>query len=537
MVRGGAGGFLPEMPLAESEPRAAEVYGREWVPVVTAAESTALDREAREEGGIPERVLMEDAGRSAALVLDRLFPRGRVVGVVGSGHNGGDALVLLRNLKAWGREVACVPASSRLPDLALLHGHDVPIVDPERAAEAFAGADVLVDGILGTGAVGAPRAGSAALIQEMNRSGRPILALDVPSGVDPTTGQVPGEAVAATVTVTFGWPKLGLLFHPGRSRCGRLVAVEIGFPPLEAGQAPTAALITPEWAARRLPQRAPDAHKGSAGCLLVVAGSFGMGGAAGIVGRTAVRAGAGLVYLASAPANREILQVLVPDAVFVDREDDSALQAAAARADAVVIGPGLGLDEGAQRALDRALALTSGQPVLLDADALTLLARQPEELKRLAETRPAVITPHPGEFSRLTGVPIPEVRAAPVQRARDFAEETGCIVLLKGAPSVVAAAGEPVLIGTTGSSDLATAGMGDALAGVIGAFLAAGVEARTAAALGLFYSARAADLAGRGRSLSTRDVAECLDRAFACPGARASSLALPFVTFDQPARW
>ena len=514
-----------------------DVFGREHVAVWTAAQAAALDREAHERHGVPERVLMENAGRSAALLLERLYPRGRVIAAVGSGHNGGDALVLLRTLRSWGRDIACVFTGSREPDSALAHGHEVPTVSFDEMASAFTGAGVLVDGILGTGASGAPRGRAAEAIRALNASGRPVIALDLPTGLDSTTGQLPGDVVLAELTVTFGWPKLGLVLEPGRSVCGRIVAVEIGFPPLEVEHTPPAELLTPNWATARLPRRAPSAHKASVGRLAVVAGSRGMAGAAIVATEAALRAGAGYVHLISAEANRTILQGAVPEAVYVDAADDAGVRAAVGAADALLVGPGLGRDDAARELLDRVLDATPGTPTLLDADALTLLSGNPARLEGGARERPLVLTPHPGEMARLTGRQTTEIVAAPLDAARELAERLCCTVLLKGAPSIVAAPGEPALISTLHSSDLATAGMGDQLAGTIGAFLAAGAGAREAAGLGMYYGGRAAILAGRGRSLGPRDVSAYLDRALADPGPLSPPLAFPFITFDQPPRW
>ncbi len=514
-----------------------DVYGRERVAAWTAAEAAVLDREARERHGIPERVLMENAGRSAALILDRLYPRGRVVAAVGSGNNGGDALVLLRTLSTWGREVAYVATGSSAPDPALTHGHSIPAHPLDALGETFAGADILVDGILGTGATGAPRGRAAEAIRALNASGRPIVALDLPSGLDSTTGKLPGDVVRADVTVTFGWPKVGLLLEPGRSACGRIIAVEIGFPAFEATHTPPAELLTPAWAAARLPRREPRAHKSSVGRVVVVAGSHGMAGAAIVATEAALRAGAGYVRLVSPESNRAILQAVVPEAVYVDAEDEDGVRVAMESADALLVGPGLGRDDSARDRLDRVLTASPGTPTLLDADALTLLAAESDRLADLASERPLVLTPHPGEMARLTGAETAAIVASPLEAARALAERLGCTVLLKGAPSVVAAPGEPTLIATLHSSDLAKAGMGDQLAGTIAAFLAAGASTRDAAGLGLFYSGRAAVLAGRGRSLGPRDVSAHLDRALADPGPLRSPLGLPFVTFDQPPRW
>lgn len=511
-----------------------DVFGRGAVALPTAAEAAELDRAAQEDWGIPQLVLMENAGRAAALLLQRLYPRGRVVAAVGGGHNGGDAIVALRTLRSWGRDVAFVRASSRLPNPAPHHGFDLPEIQQADAPAAFAAAGVVVDGILGTGSAGAPREPAASLIRAVNASRRPVLALDLPSGVDADTGAVPGDVVLAEVTVSFGWPKLGLLLHPARSVCGRIVAVEIGFPPLPTDGV-GAALITPAWADARLPRRSAHGHKGTSGRVLVLAGSSGMAGAAVIATEAAMRAGAGLVHVASTEDNRGILQSSVPEAIFRAR---AAAWADAGRGlDAALMGPGIGTDPEARRILDAAIAGTAGVPLVLDADALTHMAGRLDELRALAAARPVILTPHPGEMARLTGTAAEEIGRRPVDVARDFARDSGCVVLLKGQPSVVAAPPRPVLVNSAGSSDVATAGMGDQLGGTIAAMLAAGVPAREAASLGLFYSSRAADLAAQGRSLSPRAVSAHLHAAFDDPGARRPPGGFPFVTFDQPPRW
>jgi ADP-dependent NAD(P)H-hydrate dehydratase / NAD(P)H-hydrate epimerase len=509
------------------------VQGRDPVHLLTAAQAEALDARARHMG-VPERALMESAGRAAAHVVDRLFPIGPVVAVVGSGNNGGDALVVLRTLLAWGRDVAWVPAGSRDPDPALLTGFELPRLPAADAPAAFARAAVLVDGILGTGAAGAPREPAAGLIRAMNGSGRPIVALDIPSGVDPTTGAVPAEAIVAAVTVQFGWPKTGALFHPGRARCGRLLAVEIGFPPVGPGEA-AARLITPDWARARLPARAPDAHKNSVGRVLVVAGREGMGGAAVIAGLSALRAGAGYVRVASIPANRVPIQTAVPEALFVDRSDRAALRDAVSESDAVLIGPGLGTDDEAAEILDLVLGARHGAGCVLDADALTILAGRDGGVSGLGEG--VLLTPHPGEMARLTGDDVPALRAEPMAAAERLATEAGVAVLLKGSPSVVASPDGQIMVSAVGSSDLATAAMGDQLGAAAAAFLAAGAPPADAAGLALFYGGRAAELAGRGRALLPTDVAQSFHLAFRDPGPARSDLDLPFIVFDQPARW
>lgn len=514
-------------------------YGRERVPAPTGSESAAFDARAIEEMGVPQPVLMENAGRSAAQVLQRLLPDGPVVGLVGSGNNGGDALVLLRTLAAWGREVTAVLVADRHDD-GLLHGWSLDTrVDRtlgDREWRHLLDGAVVVDGILGTGVRGAPRERQADAIRRVNAARGSVLALDVPSGVDSATGAVPGEAVEADVTVTFGAPKLGCLLHPGRRRVGRLVAVEMGFPPLDELEA-GARVATPAWARARLPRRGTDTHKNAVGRLLVVAGGEGMAGAAVMAVRAAFRAGTGLVQVAASPANRTILQSAVPGAIWVDPADGKGLEEAAGEADAVALGPGLGTDSWAEGVLRRVLE-TGDAPVVLDADGLNLVAagRGPDA-GGLAALRPTLLTPHPGEMGRLLDRPADEWASDRVATVREAAEAWGCAVLLKGAPSLVAAPGVPVTVDTQGSSDLAVAGMGDVLTGVAGALLAQGMAPGDAGSVALYLSGRAAVLAGRGAGLTPDDVIRWVPRAREEPGAPETELGLPFVLFDQdPAR-
>ncbi len=513
-------------------------FGRARVPAPTGEEAAAFDARAIRELGVPQPVLMENAGRSAALVVERLYPRGPVVGLVGSGNNGGDALVLLRTLAAWGRPVVAVVVADREDD-ALLHGWSLDVRGDEAldgpAGRALLEGAVVVDGILGTGVRGAPRPRQAETVRRVNAAGRPTVALDIPSGVDSATGAVPGEAIRADLTVTFGAPKLGSLLHPGRARVGRLVAVEMGFPPLEHLEA-GARVATPLWAQERLPARDPDTHKNAVGRLLVVAGARGMAGAAVMAARAGLRAGAGLVQVASSPENRTVLQSAVPEALFVDASDADALAEAAAGTHAVAVGPGLGTDEAARAVL--ATVLDAGAaPLVLDADALNLVARGHADLSAVAADRPVLVTPHPGEMSRLLDRDKEELAADRAGTAREAAERWGCAVLLKGAPSLVAAPGAPVTVDPLGSSDLAAAGMGDVLTGTCGALLAQGLSPADAGSVGLYLSGRAAVLAGRGAGLTPVDVIRWLPEARAERGPGETDLDLPFVLFDQdPAR-
>lgn len=435
------------MTFSSTADPATGVYGTLHVPLPTAAQAAAADAVSHRKYNIPDRVLMESAGRAAALVLQRLYPEGRVMGVAGSGHNGGDLLVMLRVLHAWGRDVAVIAAGSAPPDTTLLHGESLEIIAADNAGDALSHAAVIVDGMLGTGAQGPPRGRIIDWIRRVNDATAPVLALDLPTGVDPTSGVAADNAVRADVTVTFGWPKLGLLLHPARGLCGRLVAVEIGFPPGSVQS--DARLITPAWVRRHLRPRDASAHKGVAGRLLVLAGHEGMAGAAAIAGQAALRAGAGLVRIASESINRVILQALVPEATFLDR--------AALNADdlepmhAVIAGPGLGTDASARKALSSVLEIMAGKPALLDADALNLHAEEPGALRDIAGGRPLVITPHARELSRISHEPLEDILDDMPGAARAAARDFNCIVLLKGQPSLIALPDGALMVNAVGS--------------------------------------------------------------------------------------
>jgi len=512
-------------------------FGRLFVPVPTGSESADFDRWAIDDVGIPQPVLMENAGRAAASVVSALVPEGPVVGVVGTGNNGGDALVALRTLAAAGRRVRAVTVGDRGSD-GLLHGWPIEIEGAEALGESgwsalLADATVIVDGLLGTGISGRPREPHADVIRRVNATGQPVVALDVPSGVDADTGAVPGEVVRATCTVCFGFPKLGVLLHPGREVAGRVAAYEIGFPPADP-QRFGARAITPAWAASLRPDRALDTHKNAVGALVVLAGRRGMAGAAVLATRGALRGGSGFVRVATHEANRSVVQTATSEAVFVDASDDDALREAVRASDAVVAGPGLGTDGWSESRLATALDAAGERRLLLDADALNLLSEaRPAEAGASVSGRPALVTPHPGEAARLTGTTAAEVAGNRPGVARALARELGCAVLLKGTPSLVASPRGPVLVATSSGSHLASAGMGDLLAGVAGALLARGLAPAEAAAVALHATGRAALLAGAGPALLPTDVAEALPGAWREEGAGASDLPADGLLFDQ----
>ncbi len=522
-------------------------FGKAVVRAPTAAQAARYDRISIDERGVPEAALMENAGRQAALIIDRLFPEGRVVALVGSGNNGGDALVCLRALAAWGRRVSAVLVGDRPGTDPVLHGWDLSasVFDPEdpgaeeQLARRLERAAVLVDGLLGTGIRGAPRARQAGAIRVANRAHGAVVALDAPSGVDGTSGDVPGTAIRADVTIALGWPKLGTLLHPGREHCGRIVAVEIGFPP--GDREGWAQLITSGWASGALPRRAPVTHKSEVGAIAIVAGSA-MPGAAVLAARSAFRCGAGLVRVCASRQAREVIAE-VPEAIFVDARDRDALRAAVEQSDAVALGPGIGTDGEAAAQVEAALAARADRPAVVDADALTLVARGagggPGGVggSRAGGRGGVVVTPHPGEMARLVRASTTDVQGDRVGTARHFAASHGMVTLLKGAPSLVAEPGGGLLVSTHETpSALAVAGMGDVLTGAIGAYLAHGVGPFAAAGVALHVTGAAASLDGRSASLMPSDVVEAIPAvlsALSHPGRADTDLPFPFVTFDQ----
>lgn len=489
------------------------------MPVPTGAEAAAFDHKAQQRAGMSGTELMENAGRAAADLAQFLAPEGPVVVLAGTGNNGGDAVVAARTLFLRGREVRLVAPDARPLMDPLLHGHEVPRFHEDQVEGSvlerwLSEASLVVDGLLGIGLKDAPRRPVSMLIEAANRAPTPVLSLDIASGVDADTGRVPGVAIEADVTLAFGWPKLGSLMGDGRGLTGRLIAADIGFPPLDDPSG-WAGLFTPAWAAARHPRRALDTHKNQVGAVAIVAGSEGMAGAVILAGRAAYRSGAGYVRLVTPACNREIVQITVPDAPWVSLEDREQTRQALGASRAAVVGPGLSQGAVAEAALEAAIATASQATELacvFDADALNLLAEgRPFGLARLASHDGVVVlTPHPGEMARLLGCEIADVQADRIAAARMLAMQSGAIVVLKGTPSLVASADGRIGISGVTSSDLAKAGMGDVLAGSIAALLAQGLDAFDAAGVALVWGALAAQQVALGPSLMSSDMPDAI---------------------------
>jgi len=513
--------------------------------LVTAAEMRSLDR-LTIESGTPGHVLMERAGEGATRVLLDCVPRLRTRGsraliVAGKGNNGGDGWVIARLLKRRGVtvEVALVGRTAEVAGDALrnlrayrrLRGALFEVGDAAglaRLATVASAADAVVDALFGTGlndpVLGLP----AAAIETINSCGAPVLAVDIPSGLDADSGRPLGTAVQAEATATFGFAKLGQVQHPGVRQCGALAVVDIGLAPAALDAVPPrAALIEAADAARLVPRRETETHKGDCGHVLVIAGSVGHTGAAQLATRAAGRAGAGLVTVAGPASLHAIYAAGVREAMSARLADDDGrirfdagvLAALTAGKAAVVIGPGIGTHADAARSV-RWLLEHGDQAVVLDADALTVLARDLGPL-RAAGGR-CVLTPHPGEMSRLIGADTAAVQADRVGVARTFAGAHGCTLVLKGARTVIAAADGFVWINPTGNPGMASGGMGDVLAGAIGGLLAQGLPPAEAACLGVHVHGLAADRAAADGEIGllAGDVADELRRAL---GALAAS--------------
>ncbi len=513
-------------------------WARGPIPVPTGAQSAAFDR-AAVDTGVPSPVLMERAGTHAAELLIRLFGRPLerpVLVVAGMGNNGADALVVARSLAAWGVPVHVLRPRAGDEGLGRLHGWDVPIhradnLSDETLHALFSTASSVVDGLLGTGLTGAPRDDVQRIIDAFLQLGGPILSLDIPSGVSADDGRVPVRAVNAAATICFGFPKLGSLLHPGRTYTGRLLAAEIGFPPVDLRRSGWFEALTPHWAEKRRPRRRPATHKNQVGALTVVAGSRQMAGSAILAARAGLRSGAGYLRVVSDPANRDAILASLPEAVFVDRDDAEAVRTALEASSAIVAGPAMGTDAAAAELLVK--VLQAARPCVLDADALTLLSQSDDDLSGLPEH--CLLTPHPGEAGRLLGVSSAEIEADRPGALLRLADRWKRGIILKGSPTLVTVDGKS-LVDTLGSSDLAVAGMGDTLAGAVGAFLAQGLMPMAAAGVGLVTTARAAALAGRGAGLQAMDVPERIPDALA-EGWGDTDLDMPWLTLDlDPAR-
>lgn len=486
--------------------------------LVTAAQMQAMDRRTIESFGIPGRVLMENAGRGATrCFLQQLYSRGpgRVGVLAGRGNNGGDGFVIARYLAQRGVDVTVFLLSEKLrvqgdaeANLALLEPLAVPVIempDPETFAQHQGRMRHMVywiDALLGTGLADDVKGYFRQVLEFVADLQRPVLAVDVPSGLNADTGRPCGICLQADVTVTFGCPKIGQLIYPGAVLCGRLELIDIGIPPMISRDVnPVVELVSGEEVARLLPRRSPDAHKGQTGHTLVVAGSKGKTGAAAMTAMSAMRMGAGLVTLAVGHSLNAVLEPMVVEVMTLplpDKNDevvmpdavDLILQNAQGK-QTIALGPGLGGGEAAARMV-AALVEGSGLPMVIDADGLNHLVDRTDLLKH--RSAPTIITPHPGEMARLCEVSTTVIQQDRIGWARRLAGQLGIIVVLKGARTVVAEPDGRVWLNPTGNSGMAGGGMGDVLTGAVAGLLAQGCGPAEAARAAVYCHGLAADI-------------------------------------------
>ena len=467
--------------------------------IYSASQVRALDRHEIEQRKVPGYTLMTRAAEGALKILRARWPQARRIAVVcGGGNNGGDGYVLARLARAAGLEalvLAATPPAALTGDARRAHDQWVTAGGPAHpfAADALAGGDVIVDALLGIGLEGPPRPATLAVIHAMNAAQRPVLALDIPSGVDADTGAVHGAAVRAELTLSFVAFKSGTFLGAGPDHAGIVLLDDLGIvPPARPEFAPLMRRIDESEIAESLPRRARDSHKGTSGRVLIIGGGAGMPGAARLAGEAALRVGAGLVSIAGAPENLLAVTATRPELIYLPTAG-TGLEPALRAADVVAIGPGLGTGEWGARLWAEFLRAAPARAVL-DADALNLLARAPAKL-------PAdwILTPHPGEAGRLLGSDAGAVQADRVGAVRELNARYGAIAVLKGAGTLVACGGElPSLhLCERGNPGMATAGMGDVLTGVIAGLLPQIGDPPTAARIGVLVHALAGDSAAR----------------------------------------
>ena len=485
--------------------------------IATAQEMKNIDRRAIRKFGIPGPVLMENAASAVMAEMEKFFDglAGARVGILcGKGNNGGDGLALARRLRIRGvpvRVALLAPfgnvSGEAGVNLAILRKMDVEIL-PNATVRAIsdvvAWSDIVVDALLGVG-LSSPLKGTYAFAVElMNASGKSVVAVDIPTGINADTGEVMGSAVRADLTVTMALLKRGLVLHPGAQYAGKVAIADIGMPAEVVEQEKISVnLLTRDLAWGLIDARRPDAHKGSFGHLMVIGGSLGKAGAAVMAARSALRAGAGLVSVATPNSLVPIIQQQVFEAMCIPAAEsidstlgigaEDELLKAAEKMNACAIGPGLSTHYETVQTV-KSFIQGASLPLVIDADALNALVGSLDILRK-TKAPAAILTPHPGEMARLLGVSSHEVQKDRIGVAVDFAAKYKVTLVLKGAGTVIALPDGRVFINSTGNPGMATGGTGDALTGMIGSLLAQGYPAAQAACLGVYLHGLAGDLA------------------------------------------
>ena len=484
--------------------------------ILTGSQMKRFDQRAIEHFGIPSSVLMENAGRSIAEALVSHVGEIEDCSVLilcGKGHNGGDGLCAARHLLNMGVDVevafigkledACDETSKQI---IMLQGYDNEIF--EASSEALIDelqalinhADIVVDALLGIGVAGPVRGLYLPVIESLNDCNAMICALDIPSGVDADTGAIEGLAVQADITFTIELPKLGLLLHPGSEHAGDVLAVPIGYPDRLIEEFESKSELVEEiW----LPPREQQSHKGTFGRVLIIGGSSGMSGAALMAAEASLRSGAGLVHVGFPQSLSPVFETAIWEAIKHPLSEESGALCEAAideilriideqKIDVMALGPGLSQNKTAQELVIQLIEKVA-IPMVIDADGLNALS-QTQSVDMLAKmSMPPVLTPHPGELSRLMSCSIEEIEADRVGKARQFAKEQNVTLVLKGVPTITALPDGSIFVNSTGNSGLATGGSGDVLTGLIAGMMAHGLENAHAAVTGVYLHGQVAD--------------------------------------------
>lgn len=502
--------------------------------VFTAKEMAGVDSYAINDLGIPGLILMENAGRGVADIARQMLkqPNGKLVHIYcGAGNNGGDGYVVARHLFNHGARVRVLilAAAEKIAgdarvNLDVLQSMGRPVEFITNLPPIDEKPDLIIDAMLGTGVKGALRGLYAQAADAINAAGCPILAVDIPSGVNADTGRVAGPAVHAAITATMAAPKRGLLFSPGRECVGRLEIIDISMPPSVIEKLDSkVSLVDAAFVKNTLPRRAADAFKNRVGLVQVIAGATGFTGAAFLASTAVMRSGAGLSYLAVPKSLNAILENKLTEVITlpIDDKETGCFSKANAPAlfdhlqdkDVVALGPGIGraLQTGA---LVHELLTSMDKPLVLDADGLNLCAGHTELIEHYAGD--VILTPHVGELSRLTGLSTHDIIGDPIACARRYAQQWRCCIVLKGAPTVIAAPSGRVYINSTGNAGMATAGSGDVLTGIVAGLRAQGMTAEYAAVAGVYVHGLAGDLAAAEHGMMGMTAGDILQKT---PGA------------------
>lgn len=488
--------------------------------VVTAEKMQEIDKGAIQKYGIPEVILMENAGIEVTNVAKTILTslEGKKVCIfAGKGNNGGDGFVVARQMFYQGAkvkvfilgEMESIQHSAKV-NLNILQNMNIDIVpikserDWDKVKVALAFSDCVIDALLGTGFRAPLQESMKNLIETINFSGKPIIAIDIPSGVDASTGQIDTIAICATATVTFGLLKIGLIFYPGADYTGEIFIKNIGFPySLLQDEGIKQTIITNSIVRSQLPERNGDVHKGLCGRVLVIAGSKGMTGAAALASMASLRAGAGLVTLAVSESVHDILSSKLTEVIIktlpeeneelIYEESLKTLMDLSNKNDVVVIGPGLGRNPSTVQIIQKFIEQTDKQ-LVIDADALYALSKNTNVLEE--KSRMPILTPHLGEMARLINKSTDEIKNNLISTARETAELFQSIIVLKDSRTVVAYPDGNVYINTRGNAGMATAGSGDVLAGIIGALAAQHNNSNfDSAVCGVYLHSMAGDIA------------------------------------------